>query len=231
MFALRQKTLQRSLRARFLGLVSRSGRRFSSDQARPLFLWLGDDSQTKEGTVALPRLLLPASTPPPTKVITDASMALELVNQHYESESQFVGGMGESDLGVWFATTGDAAKDTLDYAPLIQETIAAVKQERHGVPFGAYTTGIVSSSLPISEIGLSVLQVSMMAGTPNAYKRATGLDSNYFVQVCGFIAQVAEQGMAVQVGLLKSEAGAARELALSLGAQQVEIYDVEGEET
>ena len=225
---LKQMTAQNSLRAKFFGLVSRS---VSSNQARPLFLWLGDDNNNQKGTVTLPRLLLPDSAPPPTPIITDASMALDLVSQHYESEAQFVGGMGESDLGVWFATGGgdNASKDTLDYAPLIQEIIAAVKQERHGVPFGAYTTGIVSSSslLPVSEIGLSVLQVSMMAGTPDAYNRVTGLDGKLFLQVCGFIADAAEQGMAVQVGLLKAEAGGARDLALSLGAQHVEIYEGE----
>jgi hypothetical protein len=155
-------------------------------------------------------------------------VVLDLVNRHYASDSNFVGGMGESDAGVWFATTVGSTKDSLDYAvDILQSSIASVKEERHGVPFGVYTTGLLSGSLdiPLSEIGLSCLQVSLFAGSPDRYKRATGLDASSFGQVCGFIADAAEQGIAVEVGVLSSDAGPARDLALSLGAQAVHVYE------
>jgi hypothetical protein len=152
---------------------------------------------------------------------------LDLVNKHYQADSNFVGGMGESDAGVWFATTAGSTKDSLDYAVDIQSSIASVKEERHGVPIGVYTTGILSGSLdiPLSEIGISCLIVSLFAGSPDRYMRATGLDAKSFGQVCGFIADAAEQGIAVEVGVLSSDAGPARALAASLGAQEVHVYE------
>lgn len=197
---------------------------------QPLFLWLGGEDNDTVTTAPRRRLLLPVTPPTNPTWITNPTQVQELVNQHYESDAHFVGGMGESDPGVWFATTATTAStDVLDHAAdILQPGIAAVKEERHGVPFGVYTTGIVSvHDIPWNEIGLSCMQVSLFAGSPDRYKAATGLDAAQFGQVCGFIADAAEQGIAVEVGVLSSDVGPASDLARSLGAQQVHVYGEE----
>jgi hypothetical protein len=194
----------------------------------PLFIWLGEPSPDGAAKITLPKLLLPVPAFSEATATTPEEI-LASVNKHYEQESQFVGGMGESDPGVWFATTSGCDKDTLEFYQLVGESIALVKQERHGVPFSLYTTGTLSQGLeigPLTELGLDSLQVSLFAGSPPEYKKATGHDAAAFGQVCGFIADAAEQGIAVEVGILKAYAGGgARDLALSLGAQDVHVYD------
>ena len=114
--------------------------------------------------------------------------------------------------------------DALDYAELVQEGIFYTKQERHGVEFGLYTNGLVTPSIPLSELGLSTLQVSLYCGSPPEYAKATGRDAKAFGQLCGFIAEAVEQGVTVELGVLEPYAGSAHDLALSLGAQQVHVY-------
>lgn len=143
-----------------------------------------------------------------------------MVNEHYES-SHFVGGMGESDPGVWFAGVGE---DALAMASLVQETIELVQIERHGVPFGLYTSGLITPDMALAEIGLDILQVSLFAATPADYQAATGHSPKAFGQVCGFVSEAAEQGLAVEVGVLAKHAPAARDLALALGARNVHVY-------
>jgi len=188
-----------------------------SEPPSPLFLWLGAEASCERRKLLLPvvRNIITVQT---------SSDIVELVNEHYENEKYFVGGMGEGDPGVWFAAVGDKNEDTLDYAPLIQESIQLVKQERHGVPFGLYTTGVVQDlKVPLSEIGVDSIQVSLFASSPTEYKEATGSDA--FGQVCGFIADASEQGVSVEVGVLKKYASSARELATSLGARHVHVYE------
>ena len=251
-------------------------------QPQPLFLWLGtgdnnnNNNNQSQGakTKCWTRLLLPTTTPtppqPPLTWVDSAETALQLVNQHYETTDSFVGGMGESDPGVWFAsavveiTTANAHDsdtnhhndddddashffhDPLEYADLVAECIELVQTERHGVPFGLYTTGILKSSspsVPLTELGLDCLHVSLFAGTPKDYVEAvqrhcgnngcssssssssSNVSENDFGTVCALIAHAAEQGVPVEVGLAADYAtGAARDLALSLGAQQVHVY-------
>jgi hypothetical protein len=105
--------------------------------------------------------------------------------------------MGEQDLGVWFASS---SLDPLNHYKLIQEAIGRVKQYRHGVPFGAYTSGVnISSDVPpLQEIGLDSVQVSLIAANPNDYAQATGLSSTEatkaFGQVCGYCVTLHESG-------------------------------------
>ena len=207
----------------------------SSDEGpAPLFLWLGDSSSistststSTEQTATRPpnKLLLPVTAATEPTVLSSDDV-LASVNLHYESDQHFVGGMGESDPGVSFCTVSTCSTDALDFAQLVAESIALVKQERHGVPFSLYTSGILSHDLtvPLSELGLESLQVSLFAGSPRDYQKATGRDAAAFGQVCGFIADATEQGVAVEVGVLSTYASGARDLALSLGARQVHVY-------
>lgn len=201
-----------------------------SSEPQPLFLWLGKEGSSTTTTTseqhATNKLLLPVSPPSEPTVFTPEDV-LASVNAYYESDQNFVGGMGESDPGVRFATTGGGADDTLDYAALVQESIALVKQERHGVPFSLYTSGIPSQELavPLAELGLESLQVSLFCASPPDYCKATGRDAAAFGKVCGFIADAAEQGIAVEVGILSAYASGAHDLALALGARHVHVYN------
>jgi len=192
--------------------------RFSSgEDPSPLFLWLGqaDNSVTTKNS----SLLLPVDPPSEPTVYTPADVLLQ-VNSHYEADDHFVGGMGEDDPGVYFASINS---DPLDYAELVQESISSVKEERHGVPFSLFTSGLVASTIPLSELGLSTLQVSLYAGSPKDYAVASNNSEKDFGILCGFIVEAAEQGVAVEAWVLGKHATAARDLAVSLGAQDVKV--------
>jgi len=134
--------------------------------------------------------------------------------------------------GVWFAAINpiQGKKDALEYSDLVQQSITLVKEERHGVPFGLYTSGILTSSSlpPLEKIGLDYLQVSLFAGSPVEYAKATRQSEKDaiggFGQVCALIAEAAELGVAVEVGVLKDYAASATDLAMSLGARHVHTF-------
>ena len=143
---------------------------------------------------------------------------------------QFVGGMGESDAGVWFGPSR-GAPDALHSWEFIQTSIARVKTSRHGVPFGLYTSGLgldAADVPPLQELGLSRVQVSLLAPTPADYGHAAGLTeaqaNECFGQLCTFIAAAAEAGFPIEVSVLARYAGAARDLATALGAVDVHVY-------
>jgi hypothetical protein len=232
----------------------------AGDGPLPLFLVLNSrtNNDLTTSTVRRPKLLLPplavaAATTTATTVVTTIEDVLDAVNRHYSAENddndkqqqqQFVGGMGESDPGVWFITTAASANnnendndDPLDHAEFVTDSILAVKEHRHGVPFGLYTTGIVDSSddMVMSCLQrLKTLHVGLYAATPPDYSKATGLAMPEaqvaFGRACSFLAMVGENKgkLTLQVGLAKSlnssAAKAGRDLALSLGAQQVYYY-------
>lgn len=195
-----------------------------------MFLWL--EASSNNTCAAPPRILMPANTTTDaTKlVVSSPFQVMEAVDHHYSSDDssqQFVGGMGESDAGVWFASK---SRDPLHSYKLIQESIALVKQSRHGVPFGVYTSGVnLPKELPpLEEIGVSTVQVSLIAANPNDYAQATGLSvadaQKAFGQVCGFCVSVHESGFPLQVSVLQAYASTARDLAVSLGAIDVHVY-------
>lgn len=209
---------------------------FSSNEndGNPLILWLVSASETPN-TSPPPRILMP-KIPPNTPVITVSSPedVVQAVDNHYSLSSdcgesqQFVGGMGEEDRGVFFASS---VQDPLQHHALIQDAIYTIKQSRHGVPFGVYTSGVnLPSTLPpsLSELGLSTVQVSLLASNPNDYAKATGLPqgeaTKNFGQVCGYCVSVAESGFPLEVSVLQPYASSTRDLATSLGAVQVHVY-------
>ena len=189
----------------------------------PLFLCLGDGEQ-QESSSSFP-ILRPPSSSVIESTVESPEDILKEVNDHYDKEQQFVGGMGEQDLGVWFVSGGKSNQDPVEFVDICQQGIELVKQERHGIPFGLYTSGLVfPATIPISEIGLATLQVSLYAASPSDYAKATGKSEKDFGTVCGFIVDAVEQGMAVEVGVLEEYSGPARDLAISLGAQNVHVY-------
>lgn len=183
----------------------------------PLYLWLGDSDDSQVSSKS--SLLLPVAVPPEPQIFS-AEDVLSRVNSHYASETQFVGGMGEDDPGVWFASVNS---DPLEHAELVQESIALVKQERHGVKFSLFTSGLVFPSIELPTLGVSSFHVSLYAGSPKEYAKASGNAERDFGTVCGFIVEAAEQGLAVEVWALEEQAAGARDLAHSLGARAVNV--------
>jgi hypothetical protein len=215
----------------------------------PLLIWLGTNttSSTVSAADAKYKLLLPVTRASIATVSYDikndntdideaAETVLTIINQHYESISfDDIGGMGENDQGVYFATTIGTDKDILEYSELLQTSIQLVKQERHGVKFGVYTSGRISNvnelKIPIQEIGLKRVNVSLYGSNPSEYQTTTGISTiqearTAFGQVCSFISDVNEvtQNPMIHVSIIEKYSKSARDLAHSLGAIDVHVY-------
>mmetsp|Transcript_3651 Transcript_3651/g.4486 ORF Transcript_3651/g.4486 Transcript_3651/m.4486 type:complete len:341 (+) Transcript_3651:191-1213(+) len=195
---------------------------------------VGTDIDTKEYN--------PLSSSIRDEVIDDISAAVE---SHYtlDDRDQFVGGMGENDGGVWFVVDGSSSNgdeyeycDTLDYWEHIRDVISSIKQNRHGIPFGIYTSGLVKDQDIANDlkgsIGISSLQVTLGSGDPISYGQVVGLDgkgsqvNSAFGDVCNFIVSGAESGFPVTVSVAGGKhAGPGSELAKALGAVDVVVYD------
>mmetsp|Transcript_665 Transcript_665/g.1049 ORF Transcript_665/g.1049 Transcript_665/m.1049 type:complete len:249 (+) Transcript_665:117-863(+) len=153
------------------------------------------------------------------------------IEEHYaiENSEQFVGGMGENDGGVWISS--DTSVDTLYYWEDIRDIIEHVKQNRHGIPFGVFTSGITEDmeiASNLKGIGLSTIQVSLISSNPESYAAIRGIKDlakaqSDFGQVCNFIATAAESGFPVIAAVVGKHGGA--ELAKALGAVDVAVYD------
>ena len=116
------------------------------------------------------------------------------------------------------------------------DVIQEIKQNRHGIPFGIYTSGIIKNKDIISHnlkehIGISSLQVTLGSGDPQSYSQVVccdnGKNSNTsFGEVCNFIAQSSESGFPVVAAVAGGRhAGSGSELAKALGAVDIVIYD------
>jgi hypothetical protein len=162
-----------------------------------------------------------------------------------------VGGMGEQDLGVYFislpsmiSSSSCVYQDLLNHTAtiqLLQESIRNVKAIRHGVPFGIYTSGIISNVNDIDwkELDIDVYEVSLFgggSGNPQQYYQymtniigRTNSTPDDFLRICQFITTAVEvQEQNIEVSLLSStktsETNESTQLALSLGARQVHLY-------
>jgi hypothetical protein len=93
------------------------------------------------------------------------------------------------------------------------------------VPFGIYTSGVISVD-PEKLHVFDTIHVSLLAATPRDYCEAAGVfREEMFGDVCNFLVNAHEEGLPLQVGVLKKYAAEARELAIALGAQEVHLYD------
>ena len=125
------------------------------------------------------------------QVVQSVDDIVAAVNQHYSidhhhkdrdddddapqpppARTQFVGGMGEQDLGVYFISlpSGEDSsyQDLLHHTEtieLLRDGIEHVKAIRHGVPFGLYTSGLLRDEDHdlsfLKELNLDVLEVSL----------------------------------------------------------------------
>jgi len=191
---------------------------------KPLVVLLNGSSES--ASVWRPPLLLPYGIDLEEDSVSSVDEAIEKIHNHYSSGDNFVGGMGESDLGVILAAP---SSDILDLSESAISLMEQVKAERHGVPFYLATTGIPGDAVDWETWGgsggklVEAWLVSLYAASPPYYKAETGGDASpaAFGQVCQFLIEAAEHGMAVEATVAPSRAAAGRELALSLGARQV----------
>lgn len=179
-------------------------------------------------------VLIPPSNLTNTTFVESIDEVVEVVNRRYNSK-HFVGGMGEGDPGVWFAPASDTVDLLADSKTLelLGTSMERCRQERHGVPFNVYTSGINVDPAAVAALKWDSVQVSLWAATPADYAKCTGRhgpdDSNLFGAVCGFIAEASDLGLPVEVSVLKQYAGPARDLASSLGARHVHVYEENAE--
>ena len=195
----------------------------ASGASIPLFLSLPEMPYDEKP----PRILFPSHIPIiPVSSIVDIQTAVE---KHYELESgqQFVGGMGESDGGVWFVPTHTNSDPMHHYTEFIEPGIDLVKQSRHGVPFGIYTSGTVFlQEMNRLQHSFGTVHVSLLAANPMDYCEASGVfREELFGEVCNFLVAAEEEKVPIHVGVLKKFASDGRDLAIALGAQHVDVYD------
>eukprot|EP00051_Salpingoeca_urceolata_P017252 m.233556 g.233556 ORF g.233556 m.233556 type:complete len:299 (-) comp18902_c1_seq8:2837-3733(-) len=141
-----------------------------------------------------------------------------IVSAAYEDSE--IGGMGESDTGVTFAGLGE---------PLLRldrlvETIALVKEHRHGVPFRVVTNGLFGTeeAAQVAECGVSKATVSLMSADPRQHAELMDpAEGRAHSDVCAFVCALAEAGVEVECTAVKApgvDVSAARALSEALGA-------------
>jgi len=144
----------------------------------------------------------------------------DIVNEVY-SELEVVG-MGESDAGVTFAGGGDP----LLKLDVLLDTIAEVKQRRHGIRFGVNTSGLFDASVPalLRQGGVKDVSVSLNASNPNSYSKLMNpTNGKNFQDVCSFIIASAEAGLSVTCTAVETPGTnlkEIRDLALALGSTE-----------
>ena len=212
-------------------------RSFSSSPAPVAPFLIGWKGQGKTNTTETwrPSLLFPFQVDPKQTIVTVDSIeeAVNKINEHYSNDNRFVGGMGESDPGVGLLSLSD---DIIDNQHTIINLIKKVKEERHGVPFHLYTTGLCCQGFLEDKDWkkwkkakvVDTWQVSLYAGAPHDYEKGTGLQTMddphpIYGQVCGFVAEATEHGMAVETTILKEYATTGRDMANALGSRQTHI--------
>jgi hypothetical protein len=178
-----------------------------------------------------PRIRFP--THPLPTIVSSVDDILKAVDMHYDldSNTSFVGGMGETDSGVWFVPPiNNPRRDPLyHWDELLKPSIEQIFTFRHGVPIGVYTSGIFPVNMDELKI-LTAVNVSLLAGNPSDYGQAAELENRgdkdqFFRQVCNFLVSAQDEGIPIHVEIFKPYASEGRDLALALGAQQVNIWE------
>lgn len=185
------------------------------------------------------RILYPRHVPVTT--VETVNEAVQAIENHYclndnDDNDHFVGGMGESDPGVGIVGGSNGNEPLLLDAWLLTETIQRVQQARHGIPFSIYTSGMVvhnDDNDNDEEVLLETLRhfdsirVSLLAANPMDFAKETAAvqQEDGFGRVCQFLVLAQEASLPIEVCVLQKHASAARELAMSLGARQVHVYN------
>ena len=150
----------------------------------------------------------------------DASELAAIVDATYERAE--IMGMGENDPGVVFAGAGEP----LLRLDVVVDTIAMVRESRHGVPFRVHSNGLHEPNVAKTLANAKVDRVTVALATADpkqfeALTRPAAGSGAHLGTVCGFISALAEEGVdveAVTVAAPDVDVAAARRLAESLGA-------------
>lgn len=219
---------------------------FPHSTPNQLYLYINEEESIQESSIPtrIYHPLMNQKFPPPSSKdiennIDTPEKVFDIVEQHYNREN-FVGGMGESDSGVWFVSSKDG-NEPLKHWEFIKESIELVKEHRHGISFGVYTSGISHLIPPIplgkSGINLSFCQVTLGGGyDPISYQQLflqqndenVAVDAKKcFLSVCNFIVNANEEDEPSCVISCASNGDTrVNELALNLGAVKCDVYDV-----
>lgn len=160
------------------------------------------------------------SDPPP-----DAKELVAIVDATYERAE--IVGMGENDPGVVFAGAGEP----LLRLDVVLDTMAMVRESRHGVPFRIISNGLHEPDVAaaLASAGVDRVTVALPTADPNQFEAlarpekqaGSGAGAHPFRTLCGFIAALAEEGVDVEAATVAApevDVAAARRLAQSLGA-------------
>ena len=150
----------------------------------------------------------------------DAKELAAVVDAAYERAE--IVGMGENDPGVVFAGAGEP----LMRLDVVLNTMAMVRESRHGVPFRIHSNGLHEPGVAAALAGAGVDRVTVALATadPRQFEALTRPEAGsgvHFGTLCGFISALAEKGVdveAVTVAAPEVDVAAARKLAESLGA-------------
>ena len=149
----------------------------------------------------------------------DASELAAIVDATYERAE--IVGMGENDPGVVFAGAGEP----LLRLDVVVDTIAMVRESRHGVPFRVHSNGLheprVAKALARADVDR--VTVALATADPNQYETLMRPEpgAGGHAAVCGFIAALADAGVEVEAVAVAAPGVAvadARKLAEALGA-------------
>ena len=159
--------------------------------------------------------LLPADAPEPS-----AEELAAIVDDCYARAD--IVGMGENDPGVVFAGAGEP----LLRLPVLAETVALVRERRHGVPFRVHTNGLHPADVAYTlarDARPDVVTVALATADPNQYETLMRPEpgAGGHAAVCGFIAALADAGVEVEAVAVAAPGVAvadARKLAEALGA-------------
>ena len=150
----------------------------------------------------------------------DAKELAAIVDATYERAE--IVGMGENDPGVVFAGAGEP----LLRLDVVVDTMAMVRESRHGVPFRIHSNGLHEPGVAaaLASAGVDRVTVSLATADPKQFEaltRPAAGSGAHFGTLCGFISALAEEGVdveAVTVAAPDVDVAAARRLAESLGA-------------
>ena len=149
----------------------------------------------------------------------DANELAAIVDATYERAE--IVGMGENDPGVVFAGAGEP----LLRLDVVVDTMAMVRESRHGVPFRIHSNGLHEPGVAaaLASAGVDRVTVALATADPNQYETLMRPErgAGGHAAVCGFIAALADAGVEVEAVAVAAPGVAvadARKLAEALGA-------------
>lgn len=145
-----------------------------------------------------------------------------------------IGTMGENDPGVCYSMIPSSNIDTLQYINIINSSINQIKEHRHGIPFGLYTTGVYDTNHIIwNEYEIDYINIPLLGSNIKQYQEISGIKNDNdakkaFGYVCSTILNATENNIKVNVVVsslyhTSQQQTSIRDLAFSLGVTDIKI--------